>query len=197
MDHLWSPGESGNPNGRPIGARNRRTKEIINQIISSGNQDPLLTLSDLQAKSTDEGIRATAANMLAPFMHSKLTATPAPRYIENPVVFPHPHPTTVDQVNENIAHLKQELAADRLDLDFYNALLAGEYAHIATFKAREDVPENTTIHITGGLPPLPGCEIIMPDTPTLNGHETNIICPPQAPLLPEQDPDTPPVIPNE
>jgi len=33
-------GQIGNPNGRPIGSRNKRTKEIIQQIIESNNKDP-------------------------------------------------------------------------------------------------------------------------------------------------------------
>jgi hypothetical protein len=40
----FRPGEVGNPNGRPLGSRNKRTKEIINEIIKSGNKDPLITL---------------------------------------------------------------------------------------------------------------------------------------------------------
>ena len=34
--------------GRPFGSRNRRTKEIIEQIIKNGFKDPLIVLSELQ-----------------------------------------------------------------------------------------------------------------------------------------------------
>jgi AAA domain len=62
-------------------------------------------------------------------------------------------------------------------------------------KAREDIPANTDIHIIGGLPDLPGTHITMPK---LNGHETLGLLPPNdAPILPEQDPDTAPAIPPE
>jgi hypothetical protein len=81
-------GEVGNPNGRPVGSRNKRTKEIINQIIKSGNKDPLLTLSEISSNDPDSSIRATAANMLAPYMHSKMQSTPAPRFVEEVVVVP-------------------------------------------------------------------------------------------------------------
>jgi hypothetical protein len=173
----WVPGQSGNPkrNGaRPFGSRNRRTTEAIEAIIAAGHQDPLLTLAELQAKSSDEGIRATAANMLAPFLHSKCGAMPPFRFIVEPITLPHPAPTTVDQVNANIAHINQAFASGTLDLDFYNALLAGQREHTVSFKAREEVPGSTDIHITGGLPELPGTNIMMPQ---LNGRQTLALAP--------------------
>jgi hypothetical protein len=196
MDHLWSPGESGNPNGRPLGSRNRRTKEIINQIIASGNKDPLLTLSDLQAKSDDEGIRATAANMLAPYLHSKLAAVPAPRYIEHEFTLPNINPTTEQEISANIAHLNNSYAAGTLDLESYQTMLAGQHQHINALKAREDIPANQDIHITGGLPSLPGTNITMPE---FNGHLINgeILAPPEPRTLPDLDVDRDPVIPPD
>ena len=67
---------------------NIRTKEISQQIIAAGNKDPLLTLSEIQATDQDSAVRATAANMLATYLHSKLHAVPAPRYIEHPIDVP-------------------------------------------------------------------------------------------------------------
>lgn len=193
-DWLWQPGESGNPNGRPIGARNKRTKEIVQQIISSGATDPLVRLSEL-VSSEDEFIAATASNMLAPFMHSKLMATPTPRYIENSITLPHQHPTSPQQVDANIAHIIQAFASGNLDLDFYNALLAGQREYIVSFKAREELPANQDIHVTGGLPALPGTNITMPQ---LNGHTVlGLVAPNDPPITPPQDPDTPPAIPPE
>ena len=101
------PGEVGNPNGRPIGSRNKRTTEIVNQIIATGNRDPLLTLSDLQQNSQDEGIRASAANMLAPYLHSKLGATPAPPpkiYLETQILLPCPYGQKTETAGEPVAH---------------------------------------------------------------------------------------------
>ena len=73
-------------------------------------------------------------------------------------------------------------------------MLAGQREFIVSFKAREDVPDNTTIHITGGLPQLPGTNITMPERPQMNGNATSIIAPPEPRILPDQDPDTHPVI---
>lgn len=193
----WVAGQSGNPKGgaRPLGSRNRRTTEAIEAIIAAGHQDPLLTLAELQAKSADEGIRATAANMLAPYLHSKCGAMPPLRFISEPVELPHPNPTTVEEVNANLAYLTQAFASGTLDLDFYNALLSGQREHIVSFKAREEVLENQNIQITGGLPDLLGTNIIMPK---LNGHKSlKLIEPNDPPITPPQDPDTPPAIPGE
>jgi hypothetical protein len=195
---VWVAGQSGNPhrNGaRPLGSRNRRTTEAIEAIIAAGHQDPLLTLAELQAKSADEGIRATAANMLAPYLHSKCGATPPLRFIAEPVELPHPNPTTVDHVNANLSHINSMVAAGTLDMDFATLLLAGQREHIVSYKAREDTAANTDIHIIGGLPELPGTHITMPH---LNGHESLGLLPPNdPPITPEQDPDQPPAIPPE
>jgi hypothetical protein len=177
----WLPGQTGNSkrNGaRPLGSRNKRTTEAIEAIIAAGHQDPLLTLAELQAKSTDEGIRATAANMLAPFLHSKCGAMPPFRFILEPIELPHLNPTTETEISANIARINQAFASGNLDLDFYNALLAGQHQHINALKAREDIPANMDIQITGGLPSLPGTNITMPQ---LNGHTVDgkILAPPE------------------
>src|SRR6516164_6797155 len=100
----FQPGEVANPNGRPTGSRNKRTTEIIQQLIELGHKDPLVTLSELQNGSQDEAIRATAANMLAPYLHSKLASRPTPPdpvYIEQALNLP--ALSTVRQAYENIA----------------------------------------------------------------------------------------------
>ena len=134
----WVPGHSAPGAGRQLGSRNRRTTDAINAIISAGHQDPLLTLAELQAKSTDEGIRATAANMLAPFMHSKCGAMPPLRFISEPIELPFPNPITLEEINANTSYLDQALAAGTLDIDFHTALLAGQRQHIESIKARGD-----------------------------------------------------------
>jgi hypothetical protein len=44
-----------NKDGRPSGARNIRTKEIIKKIVSNGFKDPLIVLSELASHSKEEG----------------------------------------------------------------------------------------------------------------------------------------------
>jgi hypothetical protein len=190
----FAPGETGNPEGRPVGARNRRTTLIIQQIIKSGNQDPLLTLSELQAKSTDESIRATAANMLAPFLHSKLQSVPTPRFIETELTLP--PLTTLDSALQNIAVIEAAVADNKLDVASGQELIAMIEAFVRTKNILEvqELQERLTVleatiaaqpstsqlmHVQGGLPSLPGTNITMP--PRLNGNEPRML-PPSAAL---------------
>jgi hypothetical protein len=118
----WTPGISGNPNGRPPGSRNRRTTEIVNQIIKSGNKDPLVTLSELQATSADE------ANMLAPFLHSKLTATPAPRFIETEITLP--SLDSLENAVQSIALIESAVDSNQLDVQSAQDLIGMINAYI-------------------------------------------------------------------
>jgi hypothetical protein len=99
----WKLGVGGNPNGRPVGARNKRTKEIIQQIIDAGHKDPLVTLSEISATHPDDNLRATAANMLAPYMHSKMQSAPAPRFLDQ--IEEIPKFTTVQEAEDYLAEL--------------------------------------------------------------------------------------------
>jgi hypothetical protein len=170
------PGEVRNPHGRTPGARNRRTTEIINKILELGHKDPLVTLSELQQNAEEEAVRATAANMLAPYLHSKLGATPAPPpkiYLETQILLPCPSPKTIEQVNANIWYLTQLKLTGQLDREWGDNLIADQ-AKIANnlideakLIAAQGDTRYQVIHITGGLPALPGTDITMPQ---LNGH---------------------------
>ena len=96
-EHSWKPGKSGNPGGRPAGSRNIRTQEVLDLIRAQGHKDPLVTLSELQNSDPNSSIRATAANMLAPYLHSKLAAKPQapdPIYMEQAVTLRGPYAAT-------------------------------------------------------------------------------------------------------
>ena len=57
--------------GRPPGGRNRRTQVVLDLIQGRGDKDPLDALSEIVTKNQDASIVATAANILAPYIHSK------------------------------------------------------------------------------------------------------------------------------
>jgi hypothetical protein len=173
----WKEGQSGNPLGRPHGARSPYTKQIIDHIKSLGHKDPLETLSELQHSSQDEGIRATAASMLAPYLHSKLSAIPTPVYINVEVtILVHEDPQDLSQVRANKARIASLLASGLLDLASADKLLAVQNSIAADMidetkllAASGGSPEQT-IYIEGGLPNLPGTNITMPP-PRMNGKD--------------------------
>jgi hypothetical protein len=89
----FAPGQSGNLNGRPSGARNKRTQEFLDLIKAAGHKDPLVALSELVSNSKDEAVVAQASSMLAPYLHSKLAAKvtpPDPVYVEQALNLPAP-----------------------------------------------------------------------------------------------------------
>jgi hypothetical protein len=184
----WVPGHKTTTGHRPMGSRNRRTKELEELLTKRGDRDPLEFQSQIVSDNTiDLEIRLAASIALAPYRHGKMGAVPPLRYIEEPFVLPNPSPTTLDEVNANIGHINQAFAAGHLDIEFYNALLAGQREHIVSFKAvGEDQLGEQVIRIEGGLPSLPGCNITMPE---LNGHEIDgVLAAPASVIEPPAEP---------
>jgi len=173
-------GQIGNPNGRPLGSRNKRTKEIIQQIIESNNKDPLITLSEISSSDPDSAIRATAANMLAPYMHSKMQSTPAPRFVEEVVVVP--DFATIESAEDYLKQIPVLLGRGEIDSQTALELSTLVRNWILSVHARNELelkkisvdgPGEQTIRIEGGLPALPGTNITMPTLehgPPTNGH---------------------------
>jgi hypothetical protein len=180
-EQSWKPGQKVEGGGRPSGARNRRTTEIVNQIIAAGHQDPLLTLAELQAKSSDEGIRATAANMLAPYLHSKVGTTPVPappRYME--IQQQINKPKSIAEAYDNILYLSDLKARGEIDIESADSLINDQKVVLNAMvdeakliAASGDPSREQTIRIEGGMPALPGTDIIMPEQ-QLNGHQLEL-----------------------
>src|SRR6516225_1869016 len=84
----FKPGQSGNPNGRPPGSRNKRTAEIIAEIRKLGHKYCLMRLSEIVHSEPDTSLAIAASSALAPYMHSKMQSTPAPRFVEQPITVP-------------------------------------------------------------------------------------------------------------
>ena len=190
----FQPGEIGNPAGRPKGSRNKRTQEILDLLSSRGDKDPLDFLSEIVSGNGQYPVelKVTAANYLLPYKHSKCGATPAPRYISEPVVLPHPRPQTLEQINEDISFLTDLKATGQIDIDIADSLIGGLRTMAQSIIAEEELKlkiagsplasKDQTIRIEGGLPTLPGTNVIMPEVngaygqhSTLNGHSTPVI----------------------
>jgi hypothetical protein len=79
----FQSGHVANPNGRPKGARNKRSIEIFDKLQARGDLDPAEHLSSIVSdlKASPE-LRAQAANFLLPYKYSKCGSTPPLRYIE-------------------------------------------------------------------------------------------------------------------
>jgi hypothetical protein len=166
------------PNGRPKGSRNRRTQEILDLLQARGDKDPLDALSDIVTKNQDPAIVAQAANMLAPYVHSKRGAAVPPRFLGEPVQVP--DFTSIEDAEKFLADLPQRVG--RGELDFQSGLDLSTLTRnwISARYEREELQlkltnspalsGDQTIHIQGGLPPLPGTDIIMPEiNGALNG----------------------------
>jgi hypothetical protein len=169
---MYKIGDVGNPNGRPVGSRNNRTKEVIQKLIANGFKDPLIVLGEIVTQSEDAHLRAQAANMLAPYLHGKHGMIPAPIYIEAKVHLPHPTPAKLDECRANINYLTLKLSAQIDTATADNLILDQRHLHDSLFEEMKLLYSqgggtDVTIHIEGGLPPLPGTNIIAPD---INGH---------------------------
>jgi hypothetical protein len=199
-------GQIGNPNGRPVGSRNRRTKEIIDLIIKSENKDPLITLSEISSNDPDSSIRAAAANMLAPYMHSKMQSTPAPRFIEDSLEVP--EFTHLSDAESFLAKIAALVARGELDIQTGLELSTLAKNWLDAQYLREELAikqintgstgHEQTIRIEGGLPALPGTSITMP---VVNGHSvseqlltapTDVVPPDTPPLGRSQGPRSSP-----
>jgi hypothetical protein len=194
VNNRFQPGQSGNPKGRPVGARNRRTAEIWEKLEARGDLDPVEYLSSLVAnEKTPPDQRIAAAIALAPYRHSKrgLEPQPAPLvYVTTEVVLPHSHVASVPEVIANIEYLSDLRRTGKLDQASADSLISDQrlirdgIIEAAKLEAAQGGPTHQTIEIKGGLPPLRlGPEdgpILMPVlndcgvTPALDGVTTPI-----------------------
>jgi hypothetical protein len=176
----YRPGTSGNPNGRPVGSRNKRTQGIIKEIQKLDHKDCLMRLSEIVHSEPDTSLAISASTALAPYMHGKMGTIPPPRYVEEP--FTVPTFQTIDQAEDYLAEIPQRVARGELDfqsgLDFSAMIrnwIEAKLAHTNTdLKVAAQGGGDATIRIEGGMPSLPGTSIIMDDTPfgsrAINGH---------------------------
>jgi hypothetical protein len=178
---MYQPGESGNPNGRKPGTRNRRTQEIIDLLKSRGDKDPLDFLSEVISGNGQypAELKITASNILAPYLHSKRGTTVAPRFVPEPISIP--NFTSVQQAEDFLASISQRAGAGELDLQSALDLstLVRNWIGVQYDRQELDLKIAATpglrpdlnIRIEGGLPELPGTDIIMPGINGVTGME--------------------------
>jgi hypothetical protein len=189
---MFSPGQSGNPSGRPVGSRNKRTEEIFTRLEKRGDLDPADFLSSIVTnKDEPKELRIQASGLLLPYKYGKRGAIPAPRFIPDQIEVP---------VFTNIEHAENYLKEIPVrygngELDSQSALELAQLvaAWIESCRAGQELDlkiANSTagtgtqkIVVTGGLPTLPtedGHTLLMPQ---LNGHEHDLLPPQEPPTL--------------
>jgi hypothetical protein len=174
----FQPGVASNPAGRPKGSRNKRTQEILDLIQGRGDKDPLDALSEIVTTNQDPSIVAQAANILAPYVHSKRGTLSAPRFLRDQIEVP--QFTSITQAEDYLASILVLLGKGEIDSQTALELSTLTKNWLDAIYARQDYDlklqsqgggSDQTIRIEGGLPPLPGTSVIMDDTAVgMNGH---------------------------
>jgi hypothetical protein len=178
------PGQTNNPNGRPEGARNRRTAAVLDLIDERGDRDPIDIASE---KANDATLspeqRAPYVKLVADYKHSKMGAAVPRSYLTEPIEPPFVPPKSFHEINQNKAYLDGLWNAGRLDLASYNRACASQQEYANNIEAElkqiqaQGGASDQTIRIQGGLLPLPGTDVIMDDTAVgrVNGNNGNVI----------------------
>ena len=173
-------GHTNNPNGRPVGSRNRRTNEIFNRLEARGDLDPADHLSSIVTDPNKSAeLRAQAANFLMPYKYSKRGTLQAPRYVEDAIAIP--DFTNIQDAQNFLADIARRSGAGELELQSALDISTLVKNWILSITAQDEYQlklqaqgggSDTTIRIEGGLPPLPGTNVNMAKEPTLqmNGH---------------------------
>ena len=200
-DSGWKPGQSGNPNGRPAGARNRSSYELRDRLKARGGKDPAEFLSEIVSNEEEPtDLRIAASDKLMPYYYSKLgavTPPPDPVFMEQAVTLP--RPASIRLASENIALLSEMKAQGRIDVATADNLINDNRIILNALideqkllTAQGGSPEQT-IRIENSPGKLIGTNVIMPDIPgawdypaSMNGHDQSE--PPTDPQPPEQEP---------
>jgi hypothetical protein len=188
----YAPGQSGNPAGRPKGARHaydNRTLLLLKAESLGKGAAPFLR-GVYNCPQAPDQLRATAAIALLPYELARCTD----RRISRPVDIP--KADTVEQALANIDELKRRGQQGLLGMEETTILISWEEATIRAIEGTvnerdlklvesimpESVPVRTVV--TSSIPALPGTAITMPHTttePPANGPWSSNPSPPPEP----------------
>ena len=175
-------GHTNNPNGRPVGSRNRRTTETFERPEARGDKDPADFLSEIVTNETEpKELRVQAANFLLPYKYGKRGAIPVARFIPEQIEVPTFN--TVQEAEAYLAHIPVLLGRGELDSQTALELSTLTKNWLDSIYARQEYEiklaaqgggSEQTIRILGGMDPLPGTNIIgmggEEAPPRVNGH---------------------------
>ncbi|MFS8114775.1 hypothetical protein QD460_23850 [Rhizobium jaguaris] len=168
---VWKVGQSGNPSGRAREAS--RDKEALKYRAMAEAQnliDPILFQHQLlEDKAIPYPVRAQIAANITPYFYYKLGVIIAPKFVASPIHIPSFQ--SAEEAEDFLLSLSQQEAAGQIDsesagivhgrvLDWIHSKRVGQDLAIKQANANQ-LPGDQVIRIEGGLPPLPGTDIIM------------------------------------
>jgi hypothetical protein len=194
---VWKPGQSGNLQGRPKkyppppeGVDQQRAYDMFKSVAlrdeyraiaeAQDLEDPVLFQHRLLLDETIPKVaRAMIANYIAPYYRPKLGIMEPAKYVQTPIEVPVFQ--TCEDAEVFLIQLAQRVASQELDLvsveavsarvlDWIRSKRAGQELELKRINATQDIGDQR-ITITGGLPALPGTDII---APVLNGHHLEL-----------------------
>jgi hypothetical protein len=181
-EQSWKPGERPEGAGRPVGAGNRASQQNREHYKEMKYKDLIEYWGEIVSNekySTE--VHLQAARDAAPYLYNKLGAKPAspdPVYFQTQIHLPCPEPTTIIQINANIWYLHQLKLTGQLDIASADNAINDQRIlgnniidHDKLLAANGNPNQEQRIIVEGGLPPIPGTNITMPQ---LNGHHLEL-----------------------
>jgi hypothetical protein len=198
---VWKPGQSGNRNGRPRYAYHWDGHKIVEEDKTEYNNyksaiqrdeyrkvaeglnldDPIEFQHKAMMDSTlPIGLRVAIAQNIAPYCHPRIGLLSMPRYVETPIEVPQLQ--SIEEPEAFLLTLSRRVGAGELDIDsaseiilhvqgWINSRRHGEELEIKRLNADASAAP-PVIRIEGGMPELPGTNIIMPTQgPSVLEHE--------------------------
>jgi hypothetical protein len=169
MPQVGAP--SNNPNGRPVGSRNKRSEALWAELDADPNTiDPARYLSSkVSDPNAPPELRIQAATALLPYKYSKCGSIIPLRFIPEPITVP--IFKSIEEAEQFLNSIAVRLGAG--EIDSQSALETNTIVKtwIDSRRAGEDHQLKITvqgggkeqvIHISGGMPDIPGTSILMP-----------------------------------